>query len=56
MSSMNKNGNVEGGNEKSPIYDFFKSNIIIYMMILEMSNGKLSDEIDENIPFKLNVS
>ena len=29
MSSMNKNGNVEGGNEKSPIYDFFKSNIII---------------------------
>lgn len=54
MKGAQKGMGGETSNDKNPIYDFFKSIHIHYM--LEMSNGQLDKEMDKNIPFKLNVS
>lgn len=40
--------------EKSPIYDFFKSSLPFF--ILEMSDGQLGEDMEKDVPFKLNVS
>jgi hypothetical protein len=49
MSSVDRgksSQNVDDGNEKSAIFEFFK----------KMSQGQLGDDMDPNIPFRLNVS
>lgn len=44
----------KGNKEKSAIYDFFKSKF--NFIFLEMSSGNLGDDMDKNLPFRLNVS
>lgn len=56
MSSAQKGGPQEQGQEKSPIHDFFKSISKPKLKYLEMSQGQLGEEIYQNMPFKLNVS
>ncbi|EGR31209.1 hypothetical protein IMG5_115710, partial [Ichthyophthirius multifiliis] len=48
MSSVQKNdkNKKNDDSEKSAIFDFFK----------KMMTGKLEDEMDQNVPFRLNVS